>query len=72
MIHCGSLEAGEDGEDTVLQLSADCLVATHKVSIGEDRVEVQPGVREDEGGVVDGAHCVLQAAGEGRVLTVKY
>ena len=56
----------------MLQLSADCLVATHKVSIGEDRVEVQPGVREDEGGVVDGAHCLLQAAGQGRVLTAKY
>ena len=56
----------------MLQLSADCLVVTNKVSISEDRVKVQPGVREDEGGVVDGAHCLLQAAGQGRVLTAKY
>ena len=56
----------------MLQLSADFLVAIDKVSIGVERVEVQSGVREDDGGVVDGGHCVLQAVGQGRVLTAKY
>ena len=72
MIHWGFLEAGEDGEDAVLELRADRLVAAHEVPLSEESVEVQPGVRKDQGGVVDEGHRSVEAGGQGGVLTAKY
>ena len=56
----------------MLELRADRQVAAHKVPLSEESVEVQPGVREDEAGVVDGGHSPVEAGGQGRVLTAKY
>ena len=72
MTDWGFLEAGEDGEDAVLELRADRLVAAHEVPLGEESVEVQPGVGEDEAGVVDGGHSSVQAGGQGGVLFAEY
>ena len=72
MIHWGFLEAGEDGEDAVLELSADSQVAADEVSISEESVEVQPGVRQDQGGIVDGGYRSVETGGQGGVLTAKY
>ena len=56
----------------MLELRADSQVAADEVSLSEESVEVQSGVREDEAGVVDGGHSPVEAGGQGRVLTAKY
>ena len=56
----------------MLELSADSQVAADEVSISEESVEVQPGVRQDQGGVVDGSYRSVEAGGQGGVLTAKY
>ena len=56
----------------MLELRADSQVAADEVSISEETVEVQPGVRKDQGGVVDGGHISVEAGGQGGVLTAKY
>ena len=56
----------------MLELGADRLVAAHKVPLSVERVQVQPGVRQDEAGVVDGGHSLVEAGGQGGVLTAKY
>ena len=55
----------------MLELIADSQVAADEVSLSEESVEVQPGVRQDQGGVVDGGHRSLEAGGQGGDLTAK-
>ena len=70
--HHATTQAGEHGEHAVLQLGADRLLTADEVSVNEESVQVQPGVRQDAAGVVDHGDRFLEAGGQARVIVMEY